>query len=86
MGKYSKLIEKILLGSSDKNIEFEELKHLLEKLGFEERIKGSHHNFSKNGVLEKINLQKDGKNAKAYQVKQVRSILLSYELRLKNDE
>ena len=71
MGKYEKLLKKIVFGVSDRNIEFDELYHLLIKLGFEVRIKGSHHNFSKNGVIEKINIQKDGKMAKAYQVRQV---------------
>jgi len=39
MGKLEKLMQKILQGSSDKNINFEELKNLLLRLGFEERIK-----------------------------------------------
>ena len=78
MGKYEKLLKKIVFGVSDRNIEFDELYHLLIKLGFEVRIKGSHHNFSKNGVIEKINIQKDGKMAKAYQVRQVRNIVIRY--------
>jgi hypothetical protein len=32
------------------------------------------------GVEEKINLQRDGKDAKVYQVRQVRSIILRYGL------
>lgn len=80
MGKYEKLLKKVLFGNSDKNIEFDELYHLLLKLGFEVRIKGSHHNFSKNGVVEKINIQKDGNMAKAYQVRQVRNIIIRYRL------
>lgn len=78
MGKYEKLLKKIVFGVSDRNIEFDELYHLLIKPGFEVRIKGSHHNFSKNGVIEKINIQKDGKMAKAYQVRQVRNIVIRY--------
>ncbi len=80
MGKYEKLIKKIVFGAADKNIEFDELYHLLQKLGFEVRIKGSHHNFSKKGIIEKINIQKDGKMAKAYQVRQVRNIITKYRL------
>ena len=34
----------------------------------------------KEGVEERINLQKEGKNAKPYQVKQVRSIIQKYGL------
>ena len=80
MGKYEKLIRKIVFGSSDKNIEFDELFNLLLKSGFQVRIKGSHHNFSKKGIIEKINIQKDGKLAKAYQVRQIRNIILKYKL------
>jgi len=80
MGKYEKLLDKILRGSSDTNIPFEDLCQLLHRLGFEERISGSHHNFRKAGVEAKINLQEDKSKAKAYQVKQVRSILVDNNL------
>jgi hypothetical protein len=40
----------------------------------------SHHIFVKEGVEELINLQRDGTNAKAYQVRQVRAILRRYHL------
>ncbi|MDQ3636261.1 MAG: type II toxin-antitoxin system HicA family toxin [Acidobacteriota bacterium] len=80
MSKREKLIEKILSGKSDSNIKFEELRKLLLSLGFEERIKGSHHIYRKEGIEEKPNLQKDGNKAKSYQVKQVRGILLKYNL------
>jgi len=45
------------------------------------RIKGDHHIFYKEGIEEIVNLQplKDGK-AKAYQVKQVRGVILKYKL------
>ena len=80
MGRQEKLIAKILRGSSDSNISFDELYNLLIDLGFDVRIKGSHHVFRKAGVEELINLQRDGSKAKAYQVKQVRNILSSYNL------
>lgn len=80
MGKYDKLILKILRGSSDANIGFNDLRELLKMLGFEERTKGSHHIFRKEGVEEKINLQSDSAKAKPYQVRQVRSILVKYRL------
>lgn len=72
-------------GSSDANIPFDDLCQLLRRLGFDERIRGSHHIFRKNGIFEKINLQRDGKKAKVYQVRQVRSIILMYNLRFEND-
>jgi len=55
MGKHEKLLLKILSGTSDANIHFEDLCNLLKNLGFEERIRGSHHIFRKEGIVEKIN-------------------------------
>ena len=76
-----KTLDKILSGLSDKNIRFQDLRKLLSDLGFSERIKGDHHILYKEGVEEIANLQPpgDGK-AKAYQVKQVRAIILKYKL------
>ena len=76
------ILEKVLTGLSDKNIRFSELRNLVLSLGFDERIKGDHHIFAKAGVAEILNLQplRNGM-AKAYQVKQVRSIVLKYKLR-----
>lgn len=39
MGKYDKLIDKILRGTSDANIPFDDLRGLLIRLGFDERIR-----------------------------------------------
>ena len=78
--KYSKILIRILSGSSDNNIDFNELCNVLKKHGFIERIKGSHHIFRKEGIFEKINLQKDGNKAKAYQIRQVRAIITKYKL------
>ncbi len=80
MGKYRKLIDKIINGRADKNIAFNDLCGLLRVLGFEERICGSHHIFRKSGIKELINLQRDNKLAKAYQVRKVRNVVLRYNL------
>lgn len=80
MSKIDKIRERLLLGYSDANIDFDDLCHLLTSLGFSERVRGSHHIFLKPGVEEIINLQPKGSNAKAYQVKQVRNIMLKYKL------
>ena len=80
MTQQDKLLLKILRGKSDANIPFEPLCQLLRSLGFEERIRGSHHIFSKDCVEEILNLQPKQGKAKAYQVKQVRIIVLKYEL------
>jgi predicted RNA binding protein YcfA (HicA-like mRNA interferase family) len=85
MGKWNKLREKILLGHSDANIAFEDLCHLLRRWGFQERISGSHHIFSRNGVEEIINIQPKGSMAKSYQVAQMRDMILKYRLGESND-
>ena len=80
MGKYDKLLLQILRGTSDANIHFDDLCQLLRRLGFEEHIRSSHHLFRKEGVEEKINLQREGSKAKVYQVRQVRAIIVRYNL------
>ncbi|WDN89783.1 hypothetical protein BuS5_02751 [Desulfosarcina sp. BuS5] len=80
MSKYDKLVFKIRIGMSDGNIAFTDLLNLLKHLGFDMRIKGSHHVFRKDGVIEKANLQKEGNKAKPYQVSQVRNIIVKYKL------
>jgi predicted RNA binding protein YcfA (HicA-like mRNA interferase family) len=80
MGKWKKLLLKILQGSADANILFDDLRTVLERLGFEERIRGSHHIFRKQGIVDKIVLQRDGSKAKAYQVHQVRNVIVKYNL------
>jgi virulence-associated protein VapD len=54
MSKYDKLLFQILRGTADANIPFDDLRQLLQKIGFEERIRGSHHVFRKEGLVEKI--------------------------------
>jgi hypothetical protein len=80
MTRSDKLLARVLRGTSDTNIPFDGLRHLLEELGFDERIRGSHHIFTKTGVEEILNLQPRGVHAKPYQVKQVRQIILAYKL------
>ena len=76
----TKLLETILRGTSDTNIPFDALRGLLRELSFDERIKGSHHIFTKEGVAEILNLQPRGAKAKPYQVQQVRKTILKYRL------
>jgi len=80
VSQLDKLLAKILSGTSDSSIPFAQICQLLRRLGFEERIRGSHHIFSKEGVEEILNLQPKGSQAKAYQVKQVRTVILKYQL------
>ncbi len=80
MAKYDELLSRIRHGASDANIPFNQLRHLLRRLGFVERIRGDHHIFTKSGVDEIINLQPQGSKAKPYQVKQVRGVIVKYLL------
>ena len=80
MAKYDELLLRILRGTSDANIAFNDLRQLLRRLGFEERIRGSHHIFRKEGLEEKINLQRERSKAKIYQVRQVRALIVKYKL------
>lgn len=80
MSKFDKLILKLLSGKADRNFDFDDLIKLLLDLEFQLRIKGSHHIFTKVGVIEILNLQAVGGKAKPYQVKQVRELLIKYKL------
>ncbi len=86
MGKYDKLLIKILRGRSDSNIPFSGLHHLMMAFEFNERIRGDHHIFTKEGVDEILNLQPLGSKSKAYQVKQVRNVILKYKLNMGVDD
>ncbi len=80
MSQPRKLLLQILRGTADANVSFDGLRSLLRALGFDERIRGSHHLFRRAGIEEKINLQREGSKAKVYQVRQVRSVILKYNL------
>lgn len=80
MSKHEKLLLQILRGTADAHISFEGLRNLLFHLQFKERIKGSHHIFTRENVEEILNLQPKGSQAKPYQVKQVRLVLIKYQL------
>ena len=80
MTRRERLLERILAGRSDAAIRFDELRRLLLALGFEERTRGSHHLFVKSGIVERINLQRDGSHVKPYQLRQVRAIIAKYKL------
>jgi predicted RNA binding protein YcfA (HicA-like mRNA interferase family) len=85
MGKFDKLFASILFGKNDQSIRFSELTHLLIAMGFNERIKGSHHIYYRQDIEEILNLQPKGSQTKAYQVRQVRNIILKYHLEEPNE-
>ncbi len=81
MSRRQKFLTQLLAGQHDQGLDFSTLCLLLEALGFEKRIRGSHHLFSRVGLIELINIQPAAGNAvKPYQAKQVRVILLKYRL------
>ena len=75
-----RILSRVLQGGADANIRFGDLQSLLVDLGFSERIKGSHHIFTRPDVAEILNLQPRGSLAKPYQVKQVRKVIVQYKL------
>lgn len=79
MGK-DKVLHKVLSGASDATIRFEDLCRVLDALGFQMRVRGSHHLFRREGIEDLINLQRDGKDAKPYQVRQVRAVIVRHGL------
>jgi len=84
MREHEKLYEHVMFRRSDSSVPFARLCALLKRLGFDERIRGDHHIFTKGGVEEILNLQPKGGKGKPYQVKQVRSVILKYNLTLED--
>lgn len=56
--RHEKILQKVLRGASDGNVNFDELCDLLRRLGFDDRHRGgSHRIFSQAGIVEIVNLQ-----------------------------
>jgi len=86
MGGIRSVLRAVLGGRADANIRFAELVRVLCRLGFDERIRGGHHIFTRDGMDEIINLQPKGGMAKPYQVKQVREIVTRHQLGVDGDD
>ena len=83
--KPDRLLARVLAGNVT-NIAFSELTGLLRALGFIEiGGKGSHRIFARHGVVELVNLQEDGRQAKPYQVRQIAALVRRYALELEDD-
>lgn len=64
-------------------VSFSDLRRLLEKLGFHlARVSGSHHIYVHPRVPRPVNIQSKGKDAKPYQVRQLRDIIEEFGLKL----
>ena len=70
------MVRNILGGRSDAYIRFAALRALLRYLGCEEQVRGSHHLFDKERIVEIVNLQNRSRHAMPYHVKQVRESIL----------
>ena len=84
MAKYDKLLQSILSGTADANVSFNDLRNLLLRLGFAERVNGDHHIFTRDDVQEILSLQPKSGKAKPYQVRQVRSVIVRHQLEFQN--
>jgi predicted RNA binding protein YcfA (HicA-like mRNA interferase family) len=68
------------------NVRFVDLQRLIEALGFTlDRVRGSHHIYRHGALVERINLQSRGGEAKPYQLRQVMELVARYDLRLEVD-
>ena len=67
-------------------MKIKDLVQLLLHLGFDERVRGDHHIFTKDGIDEILNLQPKGSMAKPYQIKQARNVILRYRLGANENE
>ncbi|MBI5288870.1 MAG: type II toxin-antitoxin system HicA family toxin [Chloroflexi bacterium] len=69
------------------NLRFEELVALVEAFGFRlSRIRGSHHMFTRPGLIQQVNLQPDGGKAKPYQVRAFVRLVETAKLTLEERE
>ena len=74
-----------LVGGSVNNVAFADLVDLVEGFGFGlVRVNGSHHIFAQPGIDELINLQRVGREAKPYQIRQFLRLVERNELRLED--
>lgn len=80
MGQYEKLLLALMSGAKDRNFQFSDLRLILDRLGFDCRVRGDHFIYTRDDIEEIINIQPVGSKAKPYQCKQVRQIILKYNL------
>ena len=67
------------------NIAFRDFQNLLEKLGFRlHRVRGSHHIYIHPNATRPMNVQAGGKEAKPYQIRQLRDMIEEFKLKLED--
>ncbi len=80
MSKRERLSQTILRRPSDASVRFSALGALMQHLGFEERICASHHLYGGKVLQRRSICSAATESAKAYQVRQVRRLILKHEL------
>ncbi|MGI8617547.1 MAG: type II toxin-antitoxin system HicA family toxin [Gemmatimonadaceae bacterium] len=81
MSRKDKRFRRVMDADTISGIRFDDLRAMLRSCGFEERVRGSHHIFTRGDIAEILNLQPrpDG-YAKQYQVVQVRDLFNRYRI------
>lgn len=79
MARNEKFRARLMAGTADNRIDFADLCRILVSVGFELRIEGSHHIFTRANVTS-IVLQPRGPVAKDYQVRQTMKVLKEHDL------
>ena len=84
MANVQKAYLKVIEGRG--TVSFRELQRLLVTLGFRlDRVSGSHHIYLHANVSRPINIQPAGKDAKPYQIRQLRDMIREFGLKLETD-
>jgi len=78
MGNWKKTLAKVMRGEVDAGIRYDDLCHLLTRLGYTSKQAGSHNIFRMAG-RDLINIQDASGKAKSYQVRQVREQLTKFK-------
>jgi predicted RNA binding protein YcfA (HicA-like mRNA interferase family) len=81
MAKLGTVLAQVMQGH--RTIAFRELERLVLRLGFRlDRVSGSHRIYLHPKVPRPLSLQPVGKDAKPYQVRQLRDMIVEFQLRL----
>lgn len=76
-----KVYNAVMSGKSDNNIRFSDFRNLIVDLGFNFiRQNGSHRQYFHDEINAFMNIQNDSSKAKAYEVKQLRKIIIENDL------
>jgi len=83
MASVKRVFDAVLAGRG--SINFRDLERLLLRLRFRlDRTRGSHRIYLHPKVSRPLNIQPMGKDAKPYQVRQVRDMIIEFDLKLEN--